>query len=134
TTLSADPSRQLIGDDEHGWTSDNIFNFEGGCYAKCIHLRKEKEPAIFNAIRPGALVENVRFFPGTDRINFDDGSITENTRVSYPLSYIGPAPEPPVEGLPVNISFLTCDAYGVLPPISRLNSFHARDQAISGYT
>jgi len=134
TTLSADPSRGLIGDDEHGWTADNIFNFEGGCYAKCIHLCEEKEPDIFHAIRPGALVENVRFFPGSDCINFEDGSITENTRVSYPLSYIGNALEPSVGPIPANIFFLTCDAYGVLPPISRLTPVQAMYQFISGYT
>jgi phosphoenolpyruvate carboxykinase (ATP) len=81
TTLSADPSRKLIGDDEHGWSDDNIFNFEGGCYAKTINLTEEKEPEIFRAIRPGAIVENTTFFPGTNKINFDDGSVTENTRV-----------------------------------------------------
>ena len=118
TTLSADPARRLIGDDEHGWTDDNIFNFEGGCYAKCINLKEEKEPDIYRAIRPGALVENVRFFPDTDQINFEDGSITENTRVSYPLSYIATSLEPSVGPIPANIFFLTCDAYGVLPPIS----------------
>jgi len=134
TTLSADPARRLIGDDEHGWTPDNIFNFEGGCYAKCINLKEEKEPQIYQAIRPGALVENVRFFPGTDRINFEDGSITENTRVSYPLSYIGNALEPSVGPVPKNIFFLTCDAYGVLPPISRLTPEQAMYQFISGYT
>lgn len=134
TTLSADPARRLIGDDEHGWTDDTIFNFEGGCYAKCIHLRKDKEPEIYNAIRPGSLVENVKFYPGTDRINFDDGSITENTRVSYPLHYISNAVEPSMGALPTNIFFLTCDAYGVLPPISRLNPGQAMYQFISGYT
>ena len=134
TTLSADPARQLIGDDEHGWTEDNVFNFEGGCYAKCINLREDKEPAIYNAIRPGALVENVKFYPGTDRINFDDSSITENTRVSYPLNYIGNSLEPSVANPPANIFFLTCDAYGVLPPISRLSPGQAMYQFISGYT
>src|ERR1700722_5168275 len=134
TTLSADPARQLIGDDEHGWTEDNIFNFEGGCYAKCINLREEKEPQIYRPLRPGALVENVKFYPGTDRINFDDGSITENTRVSYPLSYIGNSLEPSIGALPANIFFLTCDAYGVLPPISRLSPGQAMYQFISGYT
>jgi phosphoenolpyruvate carboxykinase (ATP) len=114
--------------------ADNIFNFEGGCYAKCIHLSEEKEPDIFQAIRPGALVENVKFFPGTDRINFDDGSITENTRVSYPFVFIGNALEPSVSGVPENIFFLTCDAYGVLPPISRLSPGQAMYQFISGYT
>ncbi|HXB95083.1 MAG TPA: phosphoenolpyruvate carboxykinase (ATP), partial [Puia sp.] len=125
TTLSADPARRLIGDDEHGWTTDNIFNFEGGCYAKCINLKADKEPQIFQAIRPGALVENVRFHPATNRINFEDGSITENTRVSYPLDYIGNALEPSIGAAPSNIFFLTCDAYGVLPPISRLTPAQA---------
>ena len=134
TTLSADPTRKLIGDDEHGWTTDNIFNFEGGCYAKCINLKEEKEPEIYHAIRPGALVENIKFFPGTDRINFEDGSITENTRVSYPLSYIGNSLEPSFGPTPKNIFFLTCDAYGVLPPISRLTPSQAMYQFISGYT
>lgn len=134
TTLSADPNRQLIGDDEHGWTGDNIFNFEGGCYAKTINLTEEKEPEIFHAIRPGALVENTCFFPGTNQINFDDGSITENTRVSYPLHFISNAQEPSVGGLPKNIFFLTCDAFGVLPPVSKLNPGQAMYQFISGYT
>lgn len=134
TTLSADGNRKLIGDDEHGWTADNIFNFEGGCYAKCINLTSEKEPEIFQAIRPGALVENTNFFPGTTRINFDDGSITENTRVSYPLGYISNAQEPSVGAIPQNIFFLTCDAYGVLPPISKLTTAQAMYQFISGYT
>ena len=134
TTLSADPNRKLIGDDEHGWTADNIFNFEGGCYAKTINLTAEKEPEIFNAIRPGALVENVKFYPGTHRINFDDATITENTRVSYPLSYISNAVEPSIGGLPRNIFFLTCDAFGVLPPIAKLTPGQAMYQFISGYT
>lgn len=134
TTLSADPNRKLIGDDEHAWTSDNIFNFEGGCYAKTINLTEEKEPEIFRAIRPGALVENVTFYPGTNKINFDDGSITENTRVSYPLDFISNALEPSIGGLPKNIFFLTCDAFGVLPPISRLTPGQAMYQFISGYT
>jgi phosphoenolpyruvate carboxykinase (ATP) len=134
TTLSADPARKLIGDDEHGWTKDNIFNFEGGCYAKTINLTEEKEPEIFQAIRPGALVENTRFFPGSQRINFDDGSITENTRVSYPLDFISNSLEPSVGGLPRNIFFLTCDAFGVLPPVSRLTPGQAMYQFISGYT
>jgi phosphoenolpyruvate carboxykinase (ATP) len=134
TTLSADPNRKLIGDDEHAWTNDNIFNFEGGCYAKTIGLTEEKEPEIFNAIRPGALVENVTFFPGTNKINFEDGSITENTRVSYPLDYISNAMEPSVGNLPRNIFFLTCDAFGVLPPISKLSTGQAMYQFISGYT
>ena len=134
TTLSADPDRRLIGDDEHGWTGDNIFNFEGGCYAKCINLKEEKEPEIYHAIRPGALVENIKFCPGTDQINFEDGSITENTRVSYPLHFISNALEPSIGNLPKNIFFLTCDAYGVLPPISKLTPAQAMYQFISGYT
>jgi phosphoenolpyruvate carboxykinase (ATP) len=134
TTLSADPNRKLIGDDEHGWTEDGIFNFEGGCYAKLIGLSADKEPEIFNAIRPGAIVENVHFYPGTNQIDFHNGAITENTRVSYPLHYISNAQEPSVGGIPKNIFFLTCDAYGVLPPISKLTPGQAMYQFISGYT
>ncbi len=134
TTLSADPTRKLIGDDEHGWTADNIFNFEGGCYAKTINLTEEKEPEIFQAIRPGALVENITFFPGSNKINFDDASITENTRVSYPLDFISNQQDPSIGGLPKNIFFLTCDAFGVLPPIAKLTPGQAMYQFISGYT
>jgi phosphoenolpyruvate carboxykinase (ATP) len=134
TTLSADPKRKLIGNDEHGWTEDGVFNFEGGCYAKLINLSAEKEPEIFNAIRPGAIVENVGFHEGTNKINFDDGSITENTRVSYPLDFISNALEPSIGNIPHNIFFLTCDAYGVLPPISKLTKGQAMYQFISGYT
>ncbi len=134
TTLSADPARKLIGDDEHGWSARGIFNFEGGCYAKCIHLQEDKEPEIFQAIRHGALVENVQFFPGTRQINFDDSTITENTRVSYPLSFIKNSLEPSVGGHPKNIFFLTCDAYGVLPPIAKLSPGQAMYHFISGYT
>ncbi|RFM26071.1 phosphoenolpyruvate carboxykinase (ATP) [Deminuibacter soli] len=134
TTLSTHPSRKLIGDDEHGWAADGIFNFEGGCYAKCINLQAEKEPDIFNAIRPGALVENTRFYNGTQRINFNDGTVTENTRVSYPLHFI-PNSEPSAKGgIPKNIFFLTCDAYGVLPPVSQLTPAQAMYHFISGYT
>ena len=134
TTLSADPNRKLIGDDEHGWTDDSVFNFEGGCYAKTIDLSEEKEPEIFNAIRSGALVENTSFFPGTNRIDFNSSKITENTRVSYPLNYISNAADPSIGGLPKNIFFLTCDASGVLPPISKLTPGQAMYQFISGYT
>ena len=134
TTLSADPKRKLIGDDEHGWTEDGVFNFEGGCYAKLINLSEEKEPEIFHAIRPGAIVENVSFFEGTNKINFEDASITENTRVSYPLHFISNALEPSIGNIPKNIFFLTCDAYGVLPPISKLSKGQAMYQFISGYT
>lgn len=134
TTLSADPNRKLIGDDEHGWHNDGIFNFEGGCYAKCIDLTEEKEPEIFRAIRPGALVENTMFYPGTNSIDFSDASVTENTRVSYPIDFISNAAEPSAGPHPSHIFFLTCDAYGVLPPISRLSPEQAMYQFISGYT
>ena len=134
TTLSADPYRKLIGDDEHGWTDNTVFNFEGGCYAKTIDLSEEKEPEIFQAIRPGALVENIHFFPGTRQIDFSSKTITENTRVSYPLNFISNALEPSIGGLPKNIFFLTCDAYGVLPPIGKLTPGQAMYQFISGYT
>lgn len=134
TTLSADPNRKLIGDDEHGWTAKTVFNFEGGCYAKTIDLTQEKEPEIFNAIRKGALVENIAFFDGTNQIDFTNKTITENTRVSYPLTYISNALEPSIGKLPKNIFFLTCDAYGVLPPISKLTVGQAMYQFISGYT
>ncbi|AEW01706.1 phosphoenolpyruvate carboxykinase (ATP) [Niastella koreensis] len=134
TTLSADPNRKLIGDDEHGWTDNGVFNFEGGCYAKCIDLSQEKEPAIYAAIRGGALVENTNFYPATNEIDFANKTITENTRVSYPLHYICNAIEPAQGGIPENIFFLTCDAYGVLPPVSRLTPAQAMYQFISGYT
>lgn len=134
TTLSADPNRKLIGDDEHGWTNSNVFNFEGGCYAKTIDLSEEKEPEIFHAIKPGALLENIGFIEGTNQIDFSFKGITENTRVSYPLHYISNALEPSIGGLPKNLFFLTCDAYGVLPPISKLSPGQAMYQFISGYT
>ncbi|MEI2750479.1 MAG: phosphoenolpyruvate carboxykinase (ATP) [Ferruginibacter sp.] len=134
TTLSADPNRSLIGDDEHGWTNDTVFNFEGGCYAKTIDLSEEKEPEIYRAIRPGALVENVTFLEGTNKIDFASKKITENTRVSYPLSFISNALEPSIGKTPKNIFFLTADAYGILPPISKLTPGQAMYQFISGYT
>lgn len=135
TTLSADPNRKLIGDDEHGWTSDNvIFNFEGGCYAKVIDLSAEKEPDIFGAIKAGALLENVTFKKGTNEVDYKDGSKTENTRVSYPLEHIRNIAVPSVGKNPKNIFFLTCDAYGVLPPISKLTPGQAAFHFISGYT
>jgi phosphoenolpyruvate carboxykinase (ATP) len=134
TTLSADPKRKLIGDDEHGWASHGVFNFEGGCYAKTIDLSEEKEPEIFNAIRPGALLENTPFFPGTNKIDFSNRAITENTRVSYPLHFIRNAADPSLGNVPAHIFFLTCDAYGVLPPISKLSKAQAMYQFISGYT
>ena len=134
TTLSADPSRKLIGDDEHGWSDKNVFNFEGGCYAKCVNLTEEKEPQIWSAIKPGALVENVRFFEGSNNPNYDDISVTENTRVAYPIDYIENIATPSVGDAPKNIFFLTADAFGVLPPISKLTPGQAMYQFISGYT
>ena len=134
TTLSADPNRKLIGDDEHGWTADSVFNFEGGCYAKTIFLTEETEPEIYRAVRPGALVENVPFKAGTNEIDFDSKAITPNTRVSYPLHFISNALEPSIGGTPKNIFFLTADAYGIFPPVSKLNPGQAMYQFISGYT
>ena len=134
TTLSADPNRKLIGDDEHGWSDTGVFNFEGGCYAKCVNLTEEKEPQIWHAIKHGALVENVRFFEGSDVVNYDDISVTENTRVAYPIDYIDNIAVPSVGDAPKNIFFLTADAFGVLPPISKLNPGQAMYQFISGYT
>ncbi len=134
TTLSADPNRKLIGDDEHGWDMGSVFNFEGGCYAKCIDLTEEKEPQIYSAIKANALVENTTYLPNSNTVNFADGSITENTRVAYPISHINNAKEPSIGGNPKNIFFLTCDAYGILPPISRLNKGQAMYSFISGYT
>ena len=134
TTLSADPYRYLIGDDEHGWNDDTIFNFEGGCYAKTIDLNIEKEPEIFNAIKPGALVENVTFIEGTNTIDYTSKKITQNTRVSYPLHFISNALKPSIGKTPENIFFLTCDSYGILPPISKLSAGQAMYQFISGYT
>ncbi|WP_029038063.1 phosphoenolpyruvate carboxykinase (ATP) [Salinimicrobium xinjiangense] len=135
TTLSADPERKLIGDDEHGWTSENIiFNFEGGCYAKVIGLTEETEPDIFRAIKPGALLENIMFKPGTKEVDFNDATITQNTRVSYPIEHIDNIQLPSYAGNPKNIFFLTCDAFGVLPPVSKLTPGQAAYHFISGYT
>ena len=134
TTLSADPERALIGDDEHGWSDTTIVNFEGGCYAKVIDLSAEKEPDIYRAIRYGAIVENTRFFPKTRTVDYSDVSVTQNTRTSYPIDHIDNALSPSVGGEPNNIFFLTCDAFGVLPPISRLNKGQAMYHFISGYT
>lgn len=134
TTLSADPERSLIGDDEHGWSDNGVFNFEGGCYAKVIDLSEEKEPQIWNAINDGTLVENVRFFPGTNEVNYEDVSVTQNTRAAYPIYKIDGIAEPSVGPHPKNIFFLTCDAFGVLPPISKLNPGQAMYHFISGYT
>jgi phosphoenolpyruvate carboxykinase (ATP) len=134
TTLSADPERNLIGDDEHGWTDKTIFNFEGGCYAKTVDLSEEKEPDIWNAIKFGAIEENSRFYPKTRRVNYSDTRVTENTRVSYPLHHINNAVFPSIAGIPKNIFFLACDAFGVMPPISKLNPGQAMYHFISGYT
>jgi phosphoenolpyruvate carboxykinase (ATP) len=134
TTLSTDPNRKLIGDDEHGWSDKGVFNFEGGCYAKTIGLSKEKEPDIFRAIKKGAILENVSFEEGTNIPDYDNGSITENTRVSYPLEYIDNIAVPSVGKHPNHIFFLTCDAAGVLPPVSKLTPEQAMYQFISGYT
>ncbi len=134
TTLSTDPNRQLIGDDEHGWSAENVFNFEGGCYAKCIDLSAEKEPEIFGAIKSGAMVENIVFHRGTRIVNFEDVSKTQNTRVSYPIHHIENIMPNQIGGVPTNIFFLTCDAFGVLPPISKLTKEQAMYHFISGYT
>ncbi|MEJ5053044.1 phosphoenolpyruvate carboxykinase (ATP) [Sphingobacterium sp. MYb382] len=134
TTLSADVKRQLIGDDEHGWTDNSIFNFEGGCYAKCIDLTEEKEPEIFAAIRETTLLENIQFFPDTNTVNYADTTTTENTRAAYPINFIENAKEVSISNVPKNIFFLTCDAFGVLPPISKLTKAQAMYHFISGYT
>jgi phosphoenolpyruvate carboxykinase (ATP) len=134
TTLSADPERQLIGDDEHGWADDSVFNFEGGCYAKCVDLTAEKEPQIYNAIKFGALLENTRFIPGTSTVDYTNISVTENTRVAYPIHHIDNVAVPSLGKAPENIFFLTADAFGVLPPISKLNVGQAMYSFISGYT
>ncbi|MCC5877590.1 MAG: phosphoenolpyruvate carboxykinase (ATP), partial [Candidatus Sumerlaeia bacterium] len=134
TTLSADPKRALIGDDEHGWSEDGIFNFEGGCYAKAINLSQEKEPQIYSAIRFGSVLENVVFDQQTCEVDFDDKGFTENTRACYPVEYIDNAKIPCVGGHPKNIIFLTCDAFGVLPPVAKLTPGQAMYHFISGYT
>ena len=134
TTLSSDPNRRLIGDDEHGWSKDSVFNFEGGCYAKTIDLTEEQEPQIYKAIKFGAILENIGFQPGTSKPDYSDTTITQNTRVSYPIHYIDNIMVPSAGGVPKNIFFLTADAFGVLPPISKLTSGQAMYHFISGYT
>ncbi len=134
TTLSADPNRKLIGDDEHGWTKENtVFNFEGGCYAKVINLSEVKEPDIFGAIKKGAILENVKM-DANGMVDFADTSITQNTRVSYPINHINNIQVPSIGENPKNIFFLTADAFGVLPPISKLTPSQAAYHFISGYT
>ncbi len=134
TTLSADPQRALIGDDEHGWSENGVFNFEGGCYAKTIDLTPEKEPQIYHAIKHGAILENMHFVEGTRSPDYSDESITKNIRVSYPIYHIENALPVSQAGHPKNIFLLTCDAFGVLPPISKLNKGQAMYHFISGYT
>jgi phosphoenolpyruvate carboxykinase (ATP) len=134
TTLSADPDRKLIGDDEHGWDDDSVFNFEGGCYAKCVDLSQEKEPQIFSAIKFGTLLENTEFYKGTQTVNYNDVTKTENTRAAYPIHFINNSVEPSIGKTPKNIFFLTADAFGVLPPISKLTTAQAMYHFISGYT
>tara|TARA_B000000557_G_scaffold257588_1_gene251047 strand:- start:15 stop:950 length:936 start_codon:yes stop_codon:yes gene_type:complete len=133
TTISADPNRYLIGDDEHGWDDDGIFNFEGGCYAKTINLKEENEPEIYKAIKKNALLENV-FVDSDNKPDYDNVSITENGRVSYPINHIDNWYEPQVANHPKNIIFLTCDAFGILPPVSKLDPNETIYHFLSGYT
>lgn len=134
TTLSADPKRHLIGDDEHCWGDDGIFNIEGGCYAKAIYLSKEAEPDIFQALRFGSVLENVVYDDASHHVDFNDASITQNTRGAYPIEFMPSAKVPCVAGHPTNVIFLTCDAFGVLPPVSKLTPEQAMFHFVNGYT
>jgi len=134
TTLSADPARRLIGDDEHGWSPSGIFNFEGGCYAKCVDLTEEREPQIYRAIRYGSVLENVVLDPTTNQPDYTDIHLTENTRVAYPVEHIDQAVIPGIGAHPRNVMFLAADAFGVLPPIARLSPEQAMYHFLSGYT
>ena len=134
TTLSADPGRKLIGDDEHCWSDDGVFNIEGGCYAKCIDLTPESEPEIYQSIRFGSILENVVFDPRTREVDYTDCSLTQNTRCSYPIEFIPNAKVPCVGSHPKNVVLLTCDAFGILPPVSKLSPAEAMYHFISGYT
>jgi phosphoenolpyruvate carboxykinase (ATP) len=134
TTLSADPARRLIGDDEHGWSPAGIFNFEGGCYAKCADLSEEKEPQIFRAIRFGSVLENVALDPASSEPDYSNVQLTENTRAAYPVDYMANSVVPGVGGHPRNVMFLTADAFGVLPPIAKLTPEQAMYHFLSGYT
>jgi phosphoenolpyruvate carboxykinase (ATP) len=134
TTLSADDRRALIGDDEHCWSDDGVFNIEGGCYAKCVRLSRESEPELYGAVKFGTVLENTVFHAGTRDVDFDDISLTQNTRASYPIQFIPNAKIPCVGGHPRNVILLTCDAFGVLPPVSKLTPAQAMYHFVSGYT